>query len=72
MVTLHKLVMAKLDVMTSGFSDDFDAPKRDLATYEGLLSLQTEFTDEDVTEWAGKLWNGERDVESLIWVSAGN
>ena len=58
MTNKENLVDAKLDCWTAGFSDDFSAQKRDDETYARLLASQTEFTDEEISDFAGKLFNG--------------
>jgi alpha-acetolactate decarboxylase len=59
MTNFQKLVEAKVDVFTSIWSDDFDAPKRDAERYERLLNSQSEYTDEQITKTAVGLYNGE-------------
>ena len=60
MTNFQKLVEAKLDVFTSIWSDDLDAPKRDAEKYASLLASQTEYTDEDIYPVAASLYNGEK------------
>lgn len=60
MTNFQKLVEAKLDVFTSVWSDDFDAPRRDAERYASLLNSQTEYTDEDIVPVAVALYNGEK------------
>jgi len=60
MTNFQKLVEAKLDVFTSVWSDDFNAPKRDAERYDALLNSQTEFTNEQIAEVAAELYNGTK------------
>jgi hypothetical protein len=60
MTNFQKLVEAKLDVFTSVWSDDFNAPKRDAERYDALLNSQTEFTNEQIAEVAADLYNGKK------------
>jgi hypothetical protein len=57
---LANLIEAKLDVMTSGFSDDPSAVKRDKETYLNLLASQSEYLDDEVSAYAGQIWNGDK------------
>jgi hypothetical protein len=57
---LANLIEAKLDTMTAGFSDDPSAQKRDDETYLNLLKSQSEYLDDEVSVYAGQIWNGEK------------
>ena len=60
MTNFQKLVDAKLDVFTSVWSDDFNAPRRDKERYEALLNAQTEYTDQQIADVAAELYNGTK------------
>ena len=55
---LANLIEAKLNTMTAGFSDDPSAQKRDDETYLNLLKSQSEYLDDEVSVYAGQIWNG--------------
>jgi hypothetical protein len=57
---LAKLIEAKLDTMSAGFSDDPSAQKRDDETYLNLLRSQSEYLDDEVSYHAGLVWSGEK------------
>ena len=57
---LAKLIEAKLDTWSAGFSDDPSAQKRDDETYASLLASQPEYFDDEVSYHAGLIWNGEK------------
>lgn len=57
---LPALIEAKLDAMSAGFSDDPSAQKRDAETYRNLLASQSEYLDDEVSVYAGQIWNGEK------------
>jgi hypothetical protein len=57
---LANLIEAKLDTMTAGFSDDPSAQKRDDAHYASLLASQSEYLDDEISVYAGQIWNGEK------------
>lgn len=59
MTNLENLVNAKLGAMSAYFSDWAGAIQRDGFAYATLLAEQTEYTDEQVSELANKIWNGE-------------
>lgn len=60
MNNLPNLIQAKVDAWSSVFSDDASCIKRDNDYYDYLIASQTEFTDEEVSVFAGQLWNGEK------------
>jgi hypothetical protein len=60
MTTLANLIEAKVDAWSSVYSDDGSAVKRDNDYYDALLAGQSEFTDEEISVFAGQLWNGEK------------
>ncbi len=53
------LVQYCLDTWTAPFSDDASCIARDEARYQNALANQSEFTDAEIQEIVGKLWNGE-------------
>ena len=57
---LAKLIEAKLDTWSAGFSDDPSAQKRDDETYLNLLRSQSEYLDDEVSYHAGLVWSGEK------------
>lgn len=57
---LPALIEAKLDTWSAGFSDDPSAQKRDDETYRNLLASQSEYLDDEVSVYAGQIWNGEK------------
>jgi hypothetical protein len=59
MTNLEILVNAKLGAMSAVFSDWAGAVQRDGFAYATLLGEQSEYTDEQVSELANKIWNGE-------------
>jgi hypothetical protein len=49
MTTKEELVQAKISAITAVFSDWAGAVYRDTQTYNALLAIQSEFTDEEIT-----------------------
>ena len=66
MTKFQQLVDAKLDVFTSVWSDDFNAPKRDAERYQNLLNSQTEFTDQQIADVAAELYNGTKTRQEVF------
>lgn len=66
MTNFQRLVDAKVDVFTSVWSDDFDAPRRDKERYESLLSSQTEYTNEQISAVATELYNGTKTRQEVF------
>ncbi len=66
MTNLEILVNAKLSAMSAYFSDWAGAIQRDGFAYATLLAEQSEYTDEQVSELANKIWNREITKEELF------
>jgi len=66
MTNFQRLVEAKLDVFTSIWSDDFDAPRRDAETYATLFNSQSEYTDQQIADVAAELYNGTKTRQEVF------
>jgi hypothetical protein len=52
MTTKEELVQAKISAITAVFSDYGNAVYRDTQAYNALLSTQTEYSDDEITQVA--------------------